>query len=90
MTVPTGAFVARDNGRIFVTGNSSMPHGLDIGKAVDARLGAQREIIPVGGERWRRNLTAGVDPDHERYFEQMPAAPAPPVIEGQLDMFASG
>ena len=36
----TGAFVARRNGQAFVTGNSGMPKGLNIAKAID-RMGGQ-------------------------------------------------
>jgi site-specific DNA-methyltransferase (adenine-specific) len=38
--VPTGAFVARRNGKIFITGNSGFPKSMNIGKAVDA-IGGQ-------------------------------------------------
>lgn len=33
--VPTGAFVARRNGKIFVTGNSGFPKSMDVSKAID-------------------------------------------------------
>jgi hypothetical protein len=33
--VPTGAFVARRNGRIFITGNSGFPKSHDVSKAID-------------------------------------------------------
>jgi hypothetical protein len=33
--VPTGAFLARRNGRIFITGNSGFPKSLDISKQLD-------------------------------------------------------
>jgi len=33
--VPTGAFVARRNGKIFVTGNTGFPKSYDIGKGMD-------------------------------------------------------
>ncbi len=35
--VPTGAFVARRNGRIFITGNSGFPKGSDLSKQADSR-----------------------------------------------------
>ena len=35
-TVSTGAFVARRNGKVFITGNSGFPKSLNIGKAVKA------------------------------------------------------
>ena len=44
VTVPTGAFVARRNGRIFVTGNSGFPKSMDVSKAIDKKLGADREV----------------------------------------------
>jgi DNA modification methylase len=43
--VPTGAFVARRNGQIFITGNSGFPKSHDISKAIDKKLGAKREVI---------------------------------------------
>jgi DNA modification methylase len=43
--VPTGAFVVRRNGQVFVTGNSGFPKSLDIGKAIDKRTGAEREVV---------------------------------------------
>lgn len=43
--VPTGAFVARRNDKIFVTGNSGFPKSLDVSKAIDKQLGAEREVI---------------------------------------------
>lgn len=42
LTVPTGAFVVRRNGKVFVTGNSGFPKSHDIGKAIDKRPGAHR------------------------------------------------
>lgn len=35
--VPTGAFVARRNGQIFITGNSGFPKAQDLGKMIDRR-----------------------------------------------------
>jgi site-specific DNA-methyltransferase (adenine-specific) len=43
--VPTGAFVARRNGHIFITGNSGFPKSLDISKAIDKQAGAERKVI---------------------------------------------
>jgi len=43
--VSTGAFVARRNGKVFVTGNSGFPKSLDVSKAIDAAKGATREIV---------------------------------------------
>jgi site-specific DNA-methyltransferase (adenine-specific) len=43
--VPTGAFVARRNGQIFITGNSGFPKSHDISKAIDKKFGAEREVV---------------------------------------------
>lgn len=49
--VPTGAFVARRNGKVFITGNSGFPKSLDISKAIDKAAGAEREVVGVGKGR---------------------------------------
>lgn len=56
--VPTGAFVARRNGKVFVTGNSGFPKSLDVGKAIDKAAGATREIV---GRRTDRAATPKQD-----------------------------
>lgn len=43
--VPTGAFVARRNGKIFVTGNSGFPKNLDVSKEIDRKKGEDREVV---------------------------------------------
>jgi hypothetical protein len=43
--VPTGSFVVRRNGKVFITGNSGMKKGLDISKAIDELKGETREIL---------------------------------------------
>lgn len=45
VTVPAGAFLARRNGRPFVTGNSGFPKSLDVSKAIDKidRIGPMEE-----------------------------------------------
>lgn len=47
--VPSGAFVARRNGQVFVTGNSGFPKSLDVSKAIDkaARGVPQGAIDPT-------------------------------------------
>jgi len=45
VSVPTGAFIARRNGKAFITGNSGFPKSLDISKAIDKAAGAEREVI---------------------------------------------
>lgn len=37
-TVSTGAFIARRNGMVFLTGNSGFPKSLDVSKAIDGHL----------------------------------------------------
>lgn len=44
VSVPTGAFVVRRNGQVFVTGNSGFPKSLDVSKAIDRAAGAEREV----------------------------------------------
>ena len=44
-TVSTGAFVARRNGKVFITGNSGFPKSLDVSKALDKAAGAEREVV---------------------------------------------
>lgn len=44
--VPTGAFVARRNGKVFVTGNSGFPKSLNISKAFDRKR--EKETGEVG------------------------------------------
>lgn len=50
--VPTGAFVARRNGKVFVTGNSGFPKSLDVSKAIDKEAGAERADLGVS-PNWR-------------------------------------
>lgn len=45
VSVPTGAFVARRNGHIFVTGNSGFPKATRIDTQVDKAAGAEREVV---------------------------------------------
>ena len=39
-TVSTGAFVARRNGKVFITGNSGFPKSMDVSKAIDKAGGS--------------------------------------------------
>lgn len=36
--VASGAFIARRNGKVFITGNSGFPKSLDVSKAIDAKM----------------------------------------------------
>jgi len=65
--VPTGAFVARRNGKVFVTGNSGFPKSRDVSKAIDKEAGAVREVVrttPSGGYKrhMEHNAEAGFRP----------------------------
>ena len=50
MKVPTGAFVARQNGQVFVTGNSGFPKSLAIDKAIDKRPGIGGKVVQI--KKW--------------------------------------
>lgn len=45
--VPTGAFVARRNGKIFITGNSGFPKSHNVGKAIDKQAGVERKVVGI-------------------------------------------
>jgi site-specific DNA-methyltransferase (adenine-specific) len=45
--VSTGAFVARRNGKIFITGNSGFPKSTDISKQLDKMAGKERKVIGI-------------------------------------------
>ena len=47
-TVSTGCFVARRNGKVFLTGNSGFPKSMNIGLAIDKKNGVESEIIGAG------------------------------------------
>lgn len=55
-TVSTGAFVARRNGKAFVTGNSGFPKSLDVGKAIDKAAGMERDVISSCATGWSGTL----------------------------------
>jgi site-specific DNA-methyltransferase (adenine-specific) len=59
LTVPSGAFVVRRNGRPFITGNSGFPKGLNISKQIDKMAGAKREVIGQGPDHAKRTSAAG-------------------------------
>lgn len=63
--VPTGAFVARRDGKIFVTGNSGFPKSLDISKQLDRMAGAEREIIGYSNAGAHNN-GSGIAPSDNR------------------------
>ncbi len=43
--VPTRAFIARRNGKIFITGNSGFPKATRIGTQIDKAAGAERKVV---------------------------------------------
>jgi hypothetical protein len=75
--VPTGAFVARRNGKVFVTGNSGFPKSLDVSKAIDKAAGAEREV--VGQYNLPSDSTSGHagKPIHSHVAGSFPLAPTP-------------
>jgi site-specific DNA-methyltransferase (adenine-specific) len=48
-TVSTGCFVARRNGKIFITGNSGFPKSHNISKAINKMGGVEYDEIPASG-----------------------------------------
>lgn len=69
--VPSGAFVARRNGKVFITGNSGFPKGLNVGKAIDEKLGAVRQVVtaPATAEaaRWE-GWSTSMKPAYEEWI----------------------
>ena len=54
-TVSTGAFVARRNGQVFITGNSGFPKSLNICKAINKIDGVEFESKPAEGVGFMNN-----------------------------------
>ena len=75
VTVPTGAFVARRNGKIFITGNSGFPKGLDIAKGIDGVLGKQgKGFVTAGyGNLKEKLLTGGQGEGYQKHLEYKPS-----------------
>lgn len=83
--VPTGAFVARRNGHIFITGNSGFPKSYDISKGIDKQAGAQREVVGKSQHSANRNSNLGYGsnlPDEGERFLTAPATPAAQLWHG--------
>lgn len=55
-TVSTGCFVARRNGKVFITGNSGFPKSMNIGLAIDKKNGVESEVVGIS------NNGAGASP----------------------------
>ena len=60
LTVPTGAFVVRRNGKVFVTGNSGFPKSHDIGKAIDKQRNDKQETLAVTSRLSELASVAGI------------------------------
>ena len=67
-TVSTGAFVARRNGKVFITGNSGFPKSTDVSKRIDKEAGAERKVVgkyqPPNGSKWNLKQSDNPDIDH--------------------------
>ncbi len=61
--VPTGAFLARRNGRVFITGNSGFPKSLDVSKAIDRQRDDRVDVDEVRTWLNARRLEAGLSHD---------------------------
>ena len=83
LEVPTGAFVARRNGQIFITGNSGFPKALDIGKDFDRAAFVEwvkagpAEAMGWGPEEIRKAASAAVNGLWEK-----PGGPRSPETKG--------
>ena len=81
MRVPTGAFVARRNGKVFVTGNSGFPKSHDVSKAIDKAAGAERELVGVAANSANRsaNIPGSMAGDWKAEPTRSVTAPATPL-----------
>ena len=81
MRVPTGAFVARRNGKVFVTGNSGFPKSHDVIKAIDKAAGAERELVGVAANSANRsaNIPGSMAGDWKAEPTRSVTAPATPL-----------
>jgi len=59
-TVSTGAFVARRNGKIFITGNSGFPKATDISKQLDKKAGETPKLVGYREDFQKRARKNGV------------------------------
>jgi DNA modification methylase len=75
-TVSTGAFVARRNGKVFLTGNSGFPKSLDVSKAIDKAAGAERDVVGVAGKSGSKRSCMAGDFAGGEYMATAPATEA--------------
>jgi len=54
-------YIARRNGKIFITGNSGFPKSMDISKAIDKELGKLEERVVIGTTRCGYRRCGGSD-----------------------------
>ena len=81
VNVPSSYFVARRNGKVFITGNSGFPKASDVSKTIDKRADAEREVVGDGKYADRKpNGSAGVNSvglsESAGYKETKPATDA--------------
>ena len=82
-TVSTGAFVARRNGKIFITGNSGFPKSHNVGKGIDKAAGAEREVL-VGATSAPNGKLGGYKGERYKEKRQTPFG----VVQDQPDITA--
>ena len=58
-TVSTGAFIARRNGKVFITGNSGFPKSHNISKAIDKLEGGVREVVGISNNDRKNSQVKG-------------------------------
>lgn len=80
-TVSTGAFVARRNGKVFITGNSGFPKSLDVSKAIDKAAGARREVIGLNIRTMQDIRGGGFESDKAKEKERLPSAITVPATD---------
>jgi site-specific DNA-methyltransferase (adenine-specific) len=66
--VPTGAFVARRNGKVFITGNSGFPKATRLDARIDEQAGAAREEVGTV-RRWGANAGKGRGNQYANEYE---------------------
>ena len=59
-TTSTGAFVARRNGKVFITGNSGFPKSQNVGKMIDKKAGKTKDAQKYDG--WGTALKPAQEP----------------------------
>jgi hypothetical protein len=79
--VPTGAFVARRNGKAFVTGNSGFPKSLNVSKAIDKAAGAEREITGLRPDAAKLNKSVQESPGGRKTGPRDPNVTLPASVE---------